>query len=71
MWLSILRPTDGQARPYDDWYAMALLLKNFLIRRFLLFPPFLGLLPVPLPSPTCCAKVYRKHLISPYFKYQP
>jgi hypothetical protein len=71
MWLSTLRPTNGQARPYDDWYAMALLSKDILIRRFLLFPPLLGLLPVPLPSLTCSSKVYRKHLINPYFKYQP
>jgi hypothetical protein len=69
MCLSILRPTDGQARPYDIWYTMALLSRDFLVRCFQLYPPLKGLAPVPFSSLACSVNVYQNHFISPYFKY--
>jgi hypothetical protein len=47
---------------------MALLSRDFLIRRFLLLSPHKGLLPVPVSSLACSVNVYQNHLICLYFQ---
>ena len=68
MGLCILRPDNGQARPYDIWYTMALLPKDLWFRRFQSFPPQTGWLPVPLSSLLCSVNVYHDPFIRLQFQ---